>query len=113
MELRFEGNEELGYDPLGVPPRGEICLRGPMIFAGYHQDKAKTAEAFGARAWPCPAHCPASYLGSARPAAVVLVGVVTLCSRQHPGRSQLAGILVIALQWRGHVSLQSGFPVCT
>ena len=49
VELRFEGNEELGYDPLGTPPKGEICLRGPMIFRGYYQDKAKTNEAFGAR----------------------------------------------------------------
>ena len=48
VEMRFEGNEELGYDPLGVPPKGEICLRGPMIFSGYYKDKAKTEEAFGA-----------------------------------------------------------------
>ena len=47
VELRFEGSEELGYDPLGTPPRGEICLRGPIIFQGYYQDKKKTDEAFG------------------------------------------------------------------
>lgn len=50
MELRFEGSEELGYDPLGTPPKGEICLRGPIIFQGYYQDKQKTDEAFGERA---------------------------------------------------------------
>lgn len=47
VELRFEGSEELGYDPLGTPPKGEICLRGPIIFQGYYQDKKKTDEAFG------------------------------------------------------------------
>ena len=49
VELRFEGSEELGYDPLGTPPKGEICLRGPIIFQGYYQDKKKTDEAFGGR----------------------------------------------------------------
>ena len=48
VELRFEGSEELGYDPLGTPPKGEICLRGPIIFQGYYEDKKKTEEAFGA-----------------------------------------------------------------
>ena len=47
MEVRFEGSEELGYDPLGTPPKGEICLRGPVIFQGYYQDEEKTKEAFG------------------------------------------------------------------
>ncbi|KAK9812539.1 hypothetical protein WJX73_007361 [Symbiochloris irregularis] len=46
LELRFEGNSELGYDPLAKPPRGEICVRGPQVFAGYHNDKKKTDEAF-------------------------------------------------------------------
>jgi acyl-CoA synthetase (AMP-forming)/AMP-acid ligase II len=50
VELRFEGSEELGYDPLGTPPRGEICLRGPLMFRGYYQDQKKTEEAFGAAA---------------------------------------------------------------
>ena len=49
VELRLEGSEELGYDPLGSPPKGEICLRGPMVFAGYYKDPEKTKEAFGAR----------------------------------------------------------------
>ena len=39
--------EELAYDPLGTPPKGEICLRGPIIFQGYYEDKKKTEEAFG------------------------------------------------------------------
>ena len=53
LELRFEGQSELGYDPHGKPPRGEICVRGPQVFAGYHKDEKKTQEAFGA-ACLCP-----------------------------------------------------------
>ena len=65
VELRFEGSEELGYDPLGTPPKGEICLRGPLIFQGYFQDKKKTEEAFGAPLCPpaSPAACVAYILG--------------------------------------------------
>ena len=56
MELRLEGSAELGYDPMGNPPKGEICLRGPMVFAGYYKDPEKTKEAFGASAPWAPHH---------------------------------------------------------
>ena len=64
MELRFEGSEELGYDPLASPPRGEICLRGPIVFDGYYEDKKKTEEAFGERPVITPPCCGCTYSSS-------------------------------------------------
>ena len=69
VELRFEGSEELGYDPLGTPPKGEICLRGPIIFQGYYQDKKKTDEAFGE--WLFAACCLIMALNAPLPVSVV------------------------------------------
>ena len=34
---RLEALEELGHDPLGDPPRGELCLKGKSLFSGYHK----------------------------------------------------------------------------
>ncbi|GFZ19327.1 AMP-dependent synthetase and ligase family protein [Actinidia rufa] len=44
-ELRLEEVPEMGYDPLGNPPRGEICLRGKSTFAGYYKNPELTREA--------------------------------------------------------------------
>ena len=35
------------YDPNGRPPRGEICIRGPLLFKEYYRDQKKTDEAMG------------------------------------------------------------------
>ncbi|XP_057460540.1 long chain acyl-CoA synthetase 1-like [Actinidia eriantha] len=43
-ELRLEEVPEMGYDPLGNPPRGEICLRGKAAFAGYYKNAELTGE---------------------------------------------------------------------
>lgn len=47
LELRFEGSEELGYNPNGEPPRGEILIRGPALFGGYYKDDEKTKDSIG------------------------------------------------------------------
>lgn len=44
-ELRLEEVPEMGYDPLGDPPRGEICMRGKNAFAGYYKNPELTREA--------------------------------------------------------------------
>ncbi|GFZ19326.1 AMP-dependent synthetase and ligase family protein [Actinidia rufa] len=43
-ELRLEEVPEMGYNPLGNPPRGEICMRGKSTFAGYYKNPELTRE---------------------------------------------------------------------
>jgi long-chain acyl-CoA synthetase len=43
-ELRLEEVPEMGYDPLGHPSRGEICIRGKTLFSGYYKDPDLTNQ---------------------------------------------------------------------
>lgn len=42
---------EMGYVVSSYPPRGEVCLRGPNIFVGYHKLPDKTAEVLDKDGW--------------------------------------------------------------
>ncbi|XP_057439186.1 long chain acyl-CoA synthetase 1-like [Lotus japonicus] len=44
-ELQLEEVPEMGYNPLGSPPSGEICLRGKTVFTGYYKDPELTRKA--------------------------------------------------------------------
>ncbi|KAJ0978647.1 hypothetical protein J5N97_014121 [Dioscorea zingiberensis] len=43
-ELRLVEVPEMGYNPLGVPSQGEICIRGKTLFSGYYKDPELTKE---------------------------------------------------------------------
>ncbi|KAK9015724.1 hypothetical protein V6N11_006818 [Hibiscus sabdariffa] len=45
-ELRLEEVPDMGYDPLGNPPCGEVCVRGKTIFSEYYKNPELTRESF-------------------------------------------------------------------
>ena len=51
IEARLEAVPEMKCDPLATPPRGEVLIRGPAVFSGYHKDAVKTAEVLDADGW--------------------------------------------------------------
>jgi long-chain acyl-CoA synthetase len=42
---------ELGYSTQDDPPMGEVCVRGPNVFAGYFKNPAATAESLSPDGW--------------------------------------------------------------
>jgi len=45
IEYRLEAVPEMNYSPFSDPPRGEVLLRGPSVFAGYYKDEKQTSGA--------------------------------------------------------------------
>ena len=43
LTFRLEAVPEMGYDPLANPPRGEIIIKGPVVFQGYFKVSLQNA----------------------------------------------------------------------
>lgn len=44
VKFRLEAVAEMGYDPIGQPPTGEVCVRGPCLFKGYYKQDDLTKK---------------------------------------------------------------------
>lgn len=52
VKWRLKNIPEMNYFATDKPyPRGELCMKGPAIFAGYFKRDDKTAEAFDSEGW--------------------------------------------------------------
>jgi long-chain acyl-CoA synthetase len=51
-EVKLDDLPEMGYTNADRPfPRGEICVRGPIVFQGYFKDEANTRDTIDSDGW--------------------------------------------------------------
>jgi long-chain acyl-CoA synthetase len=51
VKARLRDIPDMKYMTTDVPPRGEICFKGPSISSGYFKNPEQTAKAFDAEGW--------------------------------------------------------------
>lgn len=44
IDVRLKSVPKMSYDAFGNPPRGEVCIRGEMVFSGYYKHGDLTNE---------------------------------------------------------------------